>query len=187
MHIRDRVKELRRVRAAELRPHPRNWRTHPARQRDALRGLLAEIGYADALLAREMPDGSLMLIDGHLRAETTPDQLVPVLVLDVDETEAATILATLDTITGLAGVDAAQFAELTREVQIDSPAARSLLEDVARTAELLDPGEPCGAPDETDRLRERFQILIDCRDEQEQSELLLQLHRDGHRCRALIA
>ena len=71
MHIRDRIIELRRVRASELRPHPRNWRQHPPRQRDALRGVLAEVGYADALLARELPDGTLMLIDGHLRAETT--------------------------------------------------------------------------------------------------------------------
>jgi hypothetical protein len=30
-------------------PNPRNWRTHPKVQADALRGLLAEIGYADAL------------------------------------------------------------------------------------------------------------------------------------------
>ena len=35
-------------------------------------GLLAEIGYADVLIARDTPDG-LVLIDGHLRAETTPN------------------------------------------------------------------------------------------------------------------
>src|SRR5687767_5327024 len=96
MHIRDRVKELRRVRASELRPSPKDWRSQPVGQRDALRGVLAEIGYADALLARELPDGTLELVDGHLRAETTPDALVPVLILDVDEAEAAKLLATLD-------------------------------------------------------------------------------------------
>ena len=52
MKIRDRIKELRRVKAGRLRPHPNNWRVHPKDQQDALRGLLAEIGYADALLAR---------------------------------------------------------------------------------------------------------------------------------------
>ena len=41
--IRDRVKKLRRVKASKLVPHPGNWRTHPKEQRDALRGLLAEI------------------------------------------------------------------------------------------------------------------------------------------------
>ena len=86
--IRDRIKELRRVRASELLPHPQNWRTHPDNQRAALRGILVEIGYADALLVRETSDG-LQIIDGHLRAEITPDQKVPVLILDVTEEEAA--------------------------------------------------------------------------------------------------
>src|ERR1700731_400630 len=81
--IRDRVRELRRVRAGDLLSNPKNWRRHPKAQADALRGLYAEIGCADALIARELQDGRLMLIDGHLRAEITPDALVPVLVLDV--------------------------------------------------------------------------------------------------------
>jgi len=57
--IRDRIKELRRVPARELRPNPKNWRSHPPAQQDALRGLLAELGYCDATIARELPDGSL--------------------------------------------------------------------------------------------------------------------------------
>ena len=85
MEIRDRVLELRRVQARELLPNPKNWRRHPKVQADALRGLLDEIGIADALLARELPDGRLQLIDGHLRAETMPDEEVPVLILDLNE------------------------------------------------------------------------------------------------------
>ena len=54
MKINDRIIAFTRVRARDLKPNPRNWRTHPPRQREALRGLLAEIGYADALLVREM-------------------------------------------------------------------------------------------------------------------------------------
>ena len=46
-----------------------------------------------------------MLIDGHLRAETTPDQLVPVLVLDVDENESHKLLATLDPLAAMAETD----------------------------------------------------------------------------------
>jgi hypothetical protein len=33
---RDRIKELRRVRATELSPHPLNWRVHPPQQRAVL-------------------------------------------------------------------------------------------------------------------------------------------------------
>ena len=74
MQIRDRIVELRRVPASELRPNPRNWRTHPKMQREVLEGALHEIGYADVLIARQCEDGVLELIDGHLRAEVTPDQ-----------------------------------------------------------------------------------------------------------------
>lgn len=87
--FRDRIRELRRVPAGELQADPRNWRRHPENQKRALRGVLAEIGYADALIAREDQEGGLILIDGHLRAETTPDQMVPVLVTDLTEQEAA--------------------------------------------------------------------------------------------------
>ena len=55
MATKDRIKELRRVPASELIPNLKNWRTHPQAQRDALRGVLAEIGFVDALIARETP------------------------------------------------------------------------------------------------------------------------------------
>ena len=112
MKLRDRIKKLVRVQASELLPNPKNWRTHPKAQQDALRGILAEVGIADALLARELPDGSLMLIDGHLRAETVAGAKVPVLVLDVDEAEADKILATLDPLAAMAEKDAEQLASL---------------------------------------------------------------------------
>src|SRR6266508_1726152 len=84
LKVRDRVVELVRVRAGDLVANPGNWRRHPERQRAALRGLLRDVGYADALLARR--DGrALVLVDGHLRKSLDPDQVVPVLVLDVSE------------------------------------------------------------------------------------------------------
>jgi len=132
--IRDRIIGLRRVRASELRPSPANWRTHPAAQSDALRGLLAEIGYCDALIARELEDGGLELIDGHLRAETTPEIEVPVLVLDVDETEARKILTTLDPLAALAGADAGKLDELLKEFETDSEAVQKMIDGLAREA-----------------------------------------------------
>ena len=126
MKIRDRIVELRRVPARDLLPDPRNWRTHPKAQREALQGLLSEIGYADALLARETPKG-LMLIDGHLRAETTPDTEVPVLVLDVDEKEAAKLLASLDPLAAMAGADDEHLAEILRNVETSSDAVKAML------------------------------------------------------------
>lgn len=140
MEVRNRVKELRMVVASELRPSPRNWRTHPQAQQDALRGLLTEIGYADALLARETPDG-LELIDGHLRAETTPDAEVPVLILDVTADEADKLLLTIDPLAGMAGCDAGKLAELRASVSTRSEAVRAMLDDLAKANGLDKPAE----------------------------------------------
>ncbi len=141
MEIRDRIRELRRVKAAELLPNPKNWRRHPKAQADALRGILAEVGYADALLARELPDGKLILVDGHLRAETTPSSMVPVLVLDVTEEEADKILLTLDPLAAMAEADADRVKALLGSVQSDNEAVKAMLERLGREA-----GIPSGGP-----------------------------------------
>ena len=136
MQIRDRIKELRRVKASDLIPNPKNWRTHPVEQQDALRGVLADVGYADALLARETAEG-LMLVDGHLRAETTPDAEVPVLVLDIDEAEADLMLATLDPLAAMAGRDEDRLGELLATVTSDNDTVNALLQAVANGYEPL--------------------------------------------------
>ena len=127
---RDRIKSLRRVKGADLAPNPRNWRTHPESQVEAMRGILAEVGYAGAALARETPDG-LQLIDGHLRAELEPDAKIPVLVLDVTEAEADTILATFDPLGAAAEVDQQALGELLREIETESDGVQALLDELA--------------------------------------------------------
>src|SRR5262245_12081593 len=134
MNIRDRIKELRRVRAGDLRPHPKNWRKHPQAQHDALRGILAEVGYVDALIVRELPDRSLQIVDGHLRAETTPDAEVPVLVVDLDDNEAEKVLATFDPLSAMAEPDELQLEALLRGIETDSKALAALLEELAKEA-----------------------------------------------------
>lgn len=138
MQFRDRIKELRRVHSSMLRPNPRNWRTHPQAQQDALRGVLAEVGIADAVLARECEDGGLMLLDGHLRVETLPDAEIPVLILDVTEAEGDKILATLDPLAAMAEADANKLDELLREVETGSQALADMLTDLADEAGVLD-------------------------------------------------
>ena len=87
MSFRDRIVGLERVKAGTLKPDERNWRKHPQHQRELLRTSLEEVGYADAVIARQTEDG-LVLIDGHLRAGIDEDQVVPVLVTDLTEDEA---------------------------------------------------------------------------------------------------
>lgn len=129
MRIRDRIKELRRVKATDLLPHPKNWRTHPTAQRDALRGVLSEVGWADALLVREAPDG-LQLIDCHAMSEVAPDAEIPVLVLDVTDEEADKILATHDPLAAMAEANQDKLDELLDSVSTKSEALQQMLNDM---------------------------------------------------------
>src|ERR1039458_10205464 len=159
--IRDRIRELRRGQGESLLPNPKNWRRHPKTEADALRGLLNEIGYADALLVRELPDRRLMLIDGHLRAETTPDQEVPVLILDVSEEEADKLLLTLDPLAAMAESDSERIKALLATVRTNSAAVEELFKRTAgnRLWEVLHPDEVKEvhvSPDRADELREKW-------------------------------
>ncbi len=187
MQIRDRIKELRRVRAADLRPNPRNWRTHPPQQQDALRGLLAEVGYADALFARELADGTLVLIDGHLRAETTPDAVVPVLVLDVDEREADKILLTHDPLASMATVSEENLQSLLADVQTENAAVRSMLDLIAAPADKTIAADSPATPPERPEISvpESYQVVVECRDEADQESVFERMRAEGYRCRVL--
>ncbi|OHB68295.1 MAG: hypothetical protein A2V70_20480 [Planctomycetes bacterium RBG_13_63_9] len=185
MRIRDRIKELRRVQASRLRPHPKNWRTHPQHQRDALRGILAEVGYADALLARELPDGTLELIDGHLRAETTPDVEVPVLIVDLDDEEAAKLLALHDPLAALAENDHNVLAELVQQIETESEALQKVLDEMLRApASPWDDQSPDDPPPEV-ALPETFQVVAECQNEAQQQDLYERLTNEGFKCRLL--
>ena len=96
-------------------------------------------------MARELPDGSLELIDGHLRAETTPDMTVPVLVLDVNEDEAKLILATHDPLAGMAGVATETLESLLAEIHTDNPAVQAMWDGLTAAADIL-PDEPPEQP-----------------------------------------
>ncbi len=173
------------MKASQLRPHPKNWRTHPAAQQDALRGVLAEIGYAGALLARELPDGSLELIDGHLRAETTPDVEVPVLVLDLDEQEAAKLLALHDPLAGMAEANEEVLSELLAQVETENDAVQSLLDRMLGDSDAA-PEEAAPEAEKAVAIPEAFQVVVECRDESEQQAVYERLSAEGYTCKLLM-
>ena len=147
MSVRNRIRELRHVRAGSLIADPRNFRRHPQAQRDALQGMLEKIGYADAVIARETDEG-LVLVDGHLRADLDPDQTVPVLVTDLDETEAGQVLATLDPLAAMAETDTAALDKLLGDLTADADdVLAGLLESVHGSLPSAEP--PPTDPDDT--------------------------------------
>ena len=159
--MQDRVKELRRVPASELRANPKNWRRHPPAQRAALHGTVDQIGFTTPLQVRELLDGSLELIDGHLRLEEFGDETLPVVVVDLTEEEAKVALATHDPLAMMAHADQDQLLNLLRDTQFESQAVNAMLEAVANGERLPDLTEPVEDPgpqiDRADELRQKWQ------------------------------
>src|SRR5438045_5222656 len=124
--IRNRIKSHRRIRAGDLVPHEWNFRLHPDHQKAALQALYEEVGFARSLLAYELPDGRLKLIDGHLRQRLDPDMVVEVEVLDVSDDEARKLLLSIDPLAALADYDQARLDELRELTRTDSDALANL-------------------------------------------------------------
>ena len=139
--FRDRIVGLERIAAHALQSHDGNWRLHPQFQQDALSGVLREVGIAGALLVYKSPaaGGQYVTIDGHLRKALAPDQEWPCLVLDVDDDEAAYILAPHDPLTALAEAGREELRALLDQVQSGEAGVQALLSQVAEDAGILPP------------------------------------------------
>lgn len=187
--IRNRIKGHRRVRAGDLVPHELNPRLHSEAQRAALAALYAEIGFARSLLAYELPDGRLKLIDGHLRQDLTPDMEVDVEVLDVSDAEARALLLSLDPLAQLADYDRTTLDRLRAVTSTDSDAIANLWASVGRAnAEVEEALAAARAPRDKDRdISEQFLILVECEDEAAQMELLQRFRDEGLKCKALVS
>lgn len=141
----DRIREFRRVPAKDLHPNPKNWRRHPKAQTSALLGMLAEIGFADVVIAynalwEELTKEYLVLIDGHARVELAdPEELIPTIILDVTEEEADKLLLTLDPLTGMADVDRQRLLELAQGAEMADQRAAALLDRIRRDNRLPAP------------------------------------------------
>ena len=184
--IRNRIKSHRRVRAGDLVPHELNFRLHPSEQRDALQALYAEVGFARSLLAYELPDGRLKLIDGHLRRDLDPDMEVDVEVLDVNEHEARALLLSIDPLAALAQTQ----EQIHRRLLEVAPPVPEELQAVWRAeaeAALHAAGEERKVGVEVVPEPEQFLVVVKCRDEGQQVELLRRFCAEGLECRALLS
>lgn len=182
--LRDRILRLERVPANRLLPAPRNWRLHPARQRDAWRQVVSEIGFAGAVLARQRDDGRLELIDGHLRTAELGSAKIPVLVCDLTADEASRALLTHDALSELAEVDVDQVAHLLAETSALPPALDAYFAEAMHDADRC-ADDAARALDEAWKLPAAYDVVVECGSEAEQRDLFQQLTREGRTCRLL--
>ena len=99
-----------------LKANPLNPRRHPQKQRQALHQAMADLGWLQPLLLNER---SGHLIDGHLRAQEAIAEgwgEVPVLVVDLDESQEKAALASLDAITTAAEIDVSGYLALLNDI-----------------------------------------------------------------------
>jgi hypothetical protein len=187
--MKNRIKAHRTVRVRDLVPHELNPRVHSTEQREALEALLGEIGFARSLLAYELPDGRLKLIDGHLRQGTLdPDELITVEVLDVSDDEARKLLLSIDPLAQLADYDRRALDALRQTVESDNEVLAAFWSSIQRQdAEVREQLQSLTRRPADPVLPEQFSVIVECAGEAEQKALLARFHAEGLKCRALVS
>ena len=137
-----------------------------------------------SLLAYELPDGRLKLIDGHLRRDLDPDMEVDVEVLDVNDAEARALLLSIDPLAALAETQSQLHQRLIDLTPTDSTDLRAAWEATVKAA-VETPNDSPGHGIHS--IPEQYLILLTCRDEHQQVELLLRFTAEGLDCRALVS
>jgi hypothetical protein len=104
-----------------------------------------------------------MLLDGHLRTETLSGEIVPVLVLDVNDEEADKILLTLDPLAALAERNDQLLEELISGVKTENEAIQKMLDDLLgqeiQTDQDKGESNELHGADGSGKLAERFGIV----------------------------
>lgn len=133
----------------QLLANPANWRIHPTEQQMALTELLTKVGWVQRVVVNQRTGEAWpanernvsTLVDGHLQvmlALRRDEARVPVLYVDLDPTEEALVLSTLDPIAALAVADREKLGTLLAQVtsSVDESVANIL--DGLSTREGLD-------------------------------------------------
>jgi len=138
-----------------------------------------DFGFARSLLAYELPEGRLKLLDGPLRHNLDPNMEVEVEILDVTEDEARTQLLSIDRLAALAETQTQLHQRLLEPTPTPSPD----LEAAWQAAEAAMEAKPAW---DMDAVPEQY-LLLTCRDEQHQVGLLQPFQGEGLPCKALLS
>lgn len=92
---RDRVVELVEVPASSLEMNHHNPSLHSDQQKIVMEEMLETNGFVGTIKGRRVGD-KIEILDGHLRAQLAGDEIVPVLILDLNDEEADMFMLTYD-------------------------------------------------------------------------------------------
>lgn len=114
----------------DIIPNDKNWRRHPKAQKDAMRGVLEEVGWAQQVVVNERTGN---LVDGHLRlelAEEAGQKTIKVTTVDMTREEELKVLATMDPIGAMASRDRERLGNLLEGIETRNEAVRNLLDEM---------------------------------------------------------
>jgi hypothetical protein len=124
------------------------------------------------------------VFDGHLRREQSPDVEVDAEVLDSSENEVRALLLSIDPLTALAETKEQLRDRLLELAPAESGELRAAWEEAARRC--LEVATPAEGPGQTD-LPAQYLVLVRCRDERHQVELVGRSQAEGLECKALMS
>jgi len=123
--------------ASQFMANPLNWRIHPKAQREALTGVLGEVGWVQSVIVNRITGN---VVDGHARIEEAlklgDETPVPFVEVDLSEEEEKQVLLTLDPISAMAAADKANLDALLHDVSSASAGVQSMLAELAEKSGL---------------------------------------------------
>lgn len=175
-----------------------NPRTHGERNLAAIGASLEEFGQLENLVIQK---STRRVIAGNGRIRELMRlgvESVEVREVDCDDATARRLSVILNRSAELAGWDWGNLETIIEEageagfVVEDlgfTDAELEAIEEASAAAveEAEQPEEPPPASDQSSQLGEKYQVLITCRDDVAQTELLQELNQRGYECRALIS
>lgn len=114
----------------QLLAHPLNWRGHPTVQRETLDAAIQEVGWVAPVLVNTITGH---VIDGHLRVDLALQKglsRVPVVYLELSESEEAEALSTLDPLSAMAFTNKETLSKLMEDFSSDSSQINKMLADL---------------------------------------------------------
>ena len=171
-----------------LKPAVYNPRQIKPEQLESLIKSIKQFGFVDPIVVR-LDDN--MIIGGHQRYEAAKIlkyKTVPVVQLDISDNDAKILNVALNKISG--DWDKPKLSELLKELSLNSDidATLSGFNDIEIDKLLADLSLSGGMDggDQTDLLSTEYQVVIKCKDEEEQLKILDKLQEEGYNCQPLI-
>lgn len=170
-----------------VRGWEKNPKRHPEAQVKDLVRSIKRFGWGAPLLAR--PNGEL--IAGHGRLEAAKQlglQKVPVRWMNLDPTEAHLLALADNKLTEIGEWDDVLVREILEAAKLEGAEIDGLGwsdEDLSKLLNATAQDDPLITEAQLGSLE--FRLVVDCKDEAQQAELLQRLEEEGYKCQALMS